>query len=66
MSVADLREEIRTLSPEEQDHLSAYLVALRQERDPELRESLERQAINEDPSEWLTLDEVKRRLSEEP
>jgi len=64
MSVTEIKDEIRSLSTEEQDHLSAFLVALRHERDLELRSELQRQVLNEDPEEWITLAEVKRRLQD--
>ncbi len=64
MSINELERELTDLPPEQQDRLAAYLVHLRQQRDPKVRKELADRINDRDPSHWVTLDELKQRWKE--
>jgi hypothetical protein len=63
MDLTTLEREAATLTAEEQDHLSSYLAVLRARRNPAHAQELADLIDDPDPDHWLSLDEVKRRLS---
>jgi len=60
--VAAIQKEVETLDPQEQDRLVAFLAILRHSRDPAHRAELTRRLNDQDPSQWISLSEVKERL----
>ncbi len=65
MSFAEIKDSLVALPPEERDKASAFLGYLRRGSDPEYRAELAHRSANKDPSYWLTLEEVERRLDQE-
>jgi hypothetical protein len=64
MSVAELKSELDRLSPEERRQISAYLYLEERMQDPEFQAEIGRKMDDKDPSHWMTLEEVERRLQE--
>ena len=62
MNVEDLKREAAALSPEKQRELAAYLVHLRNTRDPSYDDIMRQRMEEKDRSRWLTPDEFERRL----
>ena len=62
MSVEEIKRGIKSLSPEEQGELSAFLFRLRRAADPDYQESVESRLADRDPAHWLTPEEFERRL----
>ena len=62
MRIEQVKREVATLSFEEQGELAAYLVQLRNRRDPEYLPEIRRRIENTGPSHWLTPDEFEKRL----
>ena len=65
MNLAVIQKEVETLAPEEQDRLAAYLTVLRMKRTPGHAEELSRRLDDRNPDHWLTLDELKEKLSKD-
>lgn len=63
MTIQQLKKEAAALSPRKQAELAAYLVQLRNRRDPEYKRLMTRRLNDRNPKHWLTVDEVKERLS---
>lgn len=63
MDLAIIQKEVETLAPEEQDRLAAYLTVLRMKRSPAHAEELSRRLDDRNPDHWMTLDELKAKLS---
>ncbi len=63
MSFAELKSEVDRLSPEEVQKLKAYLTLKDRLNDPEFRQEISRKLNDPDPSRWLTLEEVEKRLN---
>jgi hypothetical protein len=62
MSIAEIKSEIDRLSPEDLQHLKAY-VAVRQDMlDPEFRKRLARKIDDKSSENWMTLDEDGKKL----
>jgi len=63
MSLAEVQNQVASLTPEERRKLAAFLTALR------MKESGEWEQIarvgEHDPSGWISLEEAKRRLLED-
>ncbi len=64
MSIVEVKEEIQNWPPKDQDHLAAYLTVLRLNRDPDFRKELRELKGDTNPEHWLSLDELKEKLSD--
>ena len=62
MTVVDLKREIASLEPDDQDQLAAFIVHLRHERDPEHSRELERRIDDRDPKNWVRLEDLDAEL----
>ena len=62
MGFAAVREEVESLSAEEQDRLAAHLAFLRVQRDPGYAREMGRRIEDRSPESWQSLDELKQRL----
>lgn len=65
MKIEELKKEAETLSFEQQGELAAYVVQLRNRRDPDYMAEMQRRIEDADRSHWLTPDEFERRLDAE-
>jgi hypothetical protein len=63
VSFAELKSEVDRLSPEEVQKLKAYLTLKDRMNDPKFMEEIARKINDPDPSRWLTLEEVEKRLN---
>ncbi len=64
MNLTVVQKEVEAWTPEDQDQLAAYLTVLRMQRTAEHAEELDRRLSDRDPDHWLTLSELKDKLSE--
>ena len=62
MSIAELKAEVDRLSPEEREHLAAYLKIRKQMQDKEFVKELSRKVDDNNPANWITLEEAEKRL----
>ena len=62
MTVEQVKREAATFSFEEQGELAAYLIQLRNRRDPEYLPELQRRIEDTGRSHWLTPDQFEKRL----
>ena len=62
MSVEDLKKTVATLSPSEQNELTAFLFHLRHRGDAAYQATLKTRADHKDPAHWLTPEEFEKRL----
>jgi len=62
MNVEELKKEAAALDREEQGELAAFLVSLRNSRDPAYRAAIQARMNEKDPARWLTPDQFERRL----
>jgi len=63
MSIDALKEEMAHLDLKSRKHLVGYLLSLNErEEDPEYLAKLGRKIDDKDPSHWITLEELERRL----
>ena len=62
MSIAELKAEVDRLSPKEREQLTAYLLMKNRLLDPKLRRKLTKKIDDKDPSHWITLEELEKRL----
>ena len=65
MTLAVVRKEIEQWKPEEQDRLAAALSILRLKRNPKHAAKLADRLEDRSHGKWLTLDELKSRLTNE-
>jgi hypothetical protein len=63
MSIEAIKEELAGLDAEGRQQIIAYLVSINQRENPEYRVKMARKIDDNDPSHWLTLEELDRRLS---
>jgi len=63
MSLSELKEELARLPEQQQVELSAYLEYLLEKRSSNFREELGRKISDHDPSHWVSLEELKNRLT---
>lgn len=63
MRLAVVQKEVEAWTPEDQDQLAAYLTVLRLQRTAEHAEELNRRLGDHNPDHWLTLSELKDKLS---
>jgi hypothetical protein len=64
MSIKELERELAGLTAKQQDRLAAYLVYLRQQRDPKIRKEITDRLNDRDPSHWISVDELEKRWKE--
>ena len=64
MSVEQIKDTLVSLTPAERDHITAFLVHLRNAADPEYQAEMAAKLADKDPAHWLTLEEVERRLDQ--
>ena len=62
MSVQELKAELAALSEKERAEVSAFLFHLRHASDPDYQAAVQRRMEDKDPSHWVPLDELERRL----
>ena len=62
MSVEELKKTVATLSPQEQNELTAFLFHLRHRRNAAYQATLTARMGDKDPSHWLTPEEFEKRL----
>ena len=62
MTIEQIKRELAELSFEIQGELAAYLVQLRNAKDPEYRKEISERLDDKDPNHWLTPDEFEQRL----
>ena len=62
MSVQELKTELAALSETERAEVSAFLFHLRHASDADYQAVVQRRMDDKDPSHWVPLDELKRRL----
>ena len=65
MSVEELKKTVATLSPGEQNELTAFLFHLRHRGDVAYQGKLKARVDDKDPSHWLTPEEFEERLNAE-
>ncbi|HRH94687.1 MAG TPA: hypothetical protein PLB55_02070 [Prosthecobacter sp.] len=61
MSLAQLKNEAAELSPAEQGELMAFLGSIQIAEDDELRAELTRKIDDQNPANWVDLDDIKQR-----
>jgi hypothetical protein len=62
MSVEELEREVEGLDDAERRRLMAHLIALEDRKHTEYLEMLARRIDDKDPSHWITLEELEKRL----
>jgi hypothetical protein len=62
MSVEELKQELATLDATRRNEILAFLVSLNDRENPERLAKISRILDDKDPSRWLTLEEVEKRL----
>ena len=62
MSVEELKKTVATLSPSEQNELTAFLFHLRHRGDAAYQATLAARMRDKDPARWLTPEEFEKRL----
>lgn len=62
MSIQEIKAEIETLPAKDRRQLTAYLVALRHRDLAGYRERMTGKIDDDNPENWLTLEELDRRL----
>ncbi len=61
MSLAQLKDQAAELSPTEQGELMAFLGSIQIAADDEFRAELTRKIDDQNPANWLELDDLKKR-----
>ena len=57
-----VKREIASLEPKAQDEIAAFLVHLRNKRDPEYSRELERRLDDRDKKNWMRLEDLDAEL----
>jgi hypothetical protein len=65
MSLDQLKEKVVELTPRERRQLMAFMVALETEQDQQFRAELARKIDDRNPANWVELDELQKRLSDQ-
>ncbi len=63
MTVMDLKREIAALEPIVQDELTAFLVQLRLQRDPEHAREMSRRRDDRRPESWVRLEDFEAEIT---
>ncbi|MCP3957007.1 MAG: hypothetical protein GY719_04060 [bacterium] len=63
MTVMDLKREIATLEPIAQDELTAFLVQLKLQRDPEHAREMGRRRDDRRPGSWVRLEDYEAEVA---
>ncbi len=63
MTVMDLKQEIAALEPVAQDELTAFLVQLRLQRDPEHAREMGRRRDDRRPENWVRLEDFETQVA---
>jgi hypothetical protein len=63
VSIEELKAELANLDAPSRRHLIGFLVCLNDREDPEHMAKMERMIDDKDPSHWVSLGELERRLS---
>lgn len=63
MTVMDLKREIATLEPVAQDELTAFLVQLKLQRDPEHAREMGRRRDDRRPESWARLEDFEAEIA---
>jgi hypothetical protein len=61
MTLESLKDEVAQLSPADQRHLAAYLVALQRSKDQEFKRKLAQKIDDKNPGHWVDLDELEKK-----
>jgi len=64
MSIAELKAEVDRLTPEEKEELKIYLGFKYRPLDVETRRKLTEKINDKNPANWLTLEELQKRLGD--
>lgn len=59
VSLQEIKSELAEMPQDEQDHLAAYLVHLRHQRDAGLRREITERLNDKEPSHWVSLDQLR-------
>ena len=59
MDLEVVEKEVASWAPEEQDRLAAFLTVLRLKRTPDYVRELTRRLDDRNPTNWVSLDEVR-------
>jgi hypothetical protein len=62
MSIDALKQEMEALDVDRRNEMIAYLVSLNDRDNPERLAEIARKLDDKDPSHWIPLEEVERRL----
>ncbi|MFT5467787.1 MAG: hypothetical protein ACI8UO_002894 [Verrucomicrobiales bacterium] len=63
MSLAQIKDEVAAMTEREQRELFGYMISLRDTNDKELKRSLARKIDDNNPANWMNMDEFSERLS---
>lgn len=61
MSLQEIKTELAELPQEQQDHLAAYLVHLRHQRDSAARREISEAIADKNPDHWLSVTELREK-----
>ena len=61
MSVQEIKAGLAELPQEQQDHLAAYLVHLRHQRDAAARREISEAIADKNPDHWLAVSELREK-----
>lgn len=61
MSLEAIKAEMAELPSEQQDHLAAYLVHLRHQRDAQVAREIANRIDDKEPKNWLSLNELREK-----
>lgn len=59
VSFKEIKNGVAELPDEQQDHLAAYLVHLRHQRDAQLRQELSSRRDDKNPDHWISINELR-------
>ncbi len=62
MSVEELERELSSLADAERHRIMAYLVSIEDQKRAEYMAEMTRRLDDKDPSHWITLEELEKRL----
>lgn len=63
MNVEDLKREVAALDREKQGELAAFIISLRNARDPVYQAEIQERMNEKDRSRWLTPEQFEQRLN---